>query len=154
MGFSLKVNRKLISHSTSPQRNEQFESIASMRELFAHEGSPIGIAIPYGIYEPTINRGSVFVGTSHDTAKFAAHSISKWWQYGNKDYENPCKLLILADGGGSNSCRSHAWKSFIQTKLKIACVDPIVIFLFLDGLDYCFWIMLYNLKQNSCRPSW
>jgi len=41
MGFSLKVNRKSISHSTSPQRNEQFEYIASMREQFAFEGSPV-----------------------------------------------------------------------------------------------------------------
>jgi len=165
MGFSLKVNRKSISHSTSPQRNEQFEYIASMREQFAFEGSPVisvdtkkkeqigqfknagscweqeaqpvndhdfhslsdGIAIPYGIYEPSTNRGSVFVGTSHDTAEFAAHSISKWWTYANKNYDNPHKLLILADGGGSNSSRSHAWKSFIQTCLADRFQIPVTV---------------------------
>ena len=165
MGFSLKANRKSISHSTSPHRNEQFEYIASMREIFAHEGSPIisvdtkkkeqvgpfknpgscwvqesqavndhdfrslaeGIAIPYGIYEPSINRGNVFVGTSHDTAEFAAHSIAKWWKQGNKNYVNPHKLLILADGGGSNSCRSHAWKAFLQTSVADYFQIPVTV---------------------------
>jgi len=32
----------------------------------------IGVAIPYGIYDLLANRGSVFVGVSHDTAAFAA----------------------------------------------------------------------------------
>lgn len=76
-----------------------------------------GIAIPYGIYEPVINRGSLFVGTSHDTPEFAASSIAKWWGQLNGDYDNPCKLLILADGGGSNGCRAHAWKAFLQTRV-------------------------------------
>jgi len=74
-----------------------------------------GIAIPYGIYEPTLNRASVFVGTSHDTPEFAANSIAQWWRYGSKDYKTAPKLLILADGGGSNGSRCHAWKAFLQT---------------------------------------
>ena len=153
MGFSLKANRKSIAHSTSPQRNDQFEYIAAQRESFTQAGWPVisvdtkkkeqvglfknagvrwdqeaqpvndhdfrslseGIAIPYGIYEPATNRGNVFVGTSHDTPEFAASSIAKWWKQGHRGYKDPRKLLILADGGGSNSCRSHAWKAFIQT---------------------------------------
>ncbi len=165
MGFSLKANRKSISQSTSPHRNEQFEYIASMREAFAGDRSPIisvdtkkkeqvgqfknpgscwaqesqavndhdfhslseGTAIPYGIYEPTVNRGNVFVGTSHDTAEFAAHSIAKWWKQGRKDYGNPHKLLILADGGGSNSYRSHAWKAFLQTYVADIFQIPVTV---------------------------
>ncbi|MFT5084501.1 MAG: hypothetical protein ACI9Y1_002556 [Lentisphaeria bacterium] len=42
-----------------------------------------GVAIPYGIYEPVIHRGNVFVGTSYDTPKFAVDSIARWWK-GNK----------------------------------------------------------------------
>lgn len=41
MGFSLRTNRKSISHATSPERNEQFEYIAHMRELYAKKGQPI-----------------------------------------------------------------------------------------------------------------
>lgn len=74
-----------------------------------------GIAVPYGIYEPVLNRASVFVGTSHDTPEFAANSIARWWRNSRKDYIVAPKLLILADGGGSNSSSSRAWKSFIQT---------------------------------------
>jgi hypothetical protein len=40
MGFSLKVNRKSISHSTAPDRNTQFEYIAAQRELFTRKGRP------------------------------------------------------------------------------------------------------------------
>ena len=86
-----------------------------------------GVAIPYGIYEPAINRGHVFVGTSHDTAEFAASSIAKWWQSGSGDYDAPNKLLILADGGGSNSSRAHAWKAFIQTYIADPFQVPVTI---------------------------
>ena len=67
-----------------------------------------GIAVPYGVYELLRNRGHVFVGTSYETAEFAADSIARWWRYAKNDYANPQRLLILADGGGGNSARSRA----------------------------------------------
>lgn len=39
-----------------------------------------GVAIPYGIYDLLANRGTVFVGTSHDTPQFAVNAIDKWWR--------------------------------------------------------------------------
>jgi hypothetical protein len=36
-----------------------------------------GVAIPYGIYDLLANRGAMFVGVSHDTPCFAAHSIAQ-----------------------------------------------------------------------------
>jgi hypothetical protein len=155
MGSSLKVDRKSISHSTSPERDAQFKYIAKMREEFTANGCPLnsvdtkkkemvgqfknagtswersatkvndhdfpsqsdGKAIPYGIYEPTLNRGSVFVGTSCDTSEFATESIAKWWAQHSKDYPAPERLLIIADGGGSNASRSQAWKAYLQTHI-------------------------------------
>jgi len=38
----------------------------------------IGIAIPYGIYDLTENRGTLVVGVSHDTPAFAADAITYW----------------------------------------------------------------------------
>jgi hypothetical protein len=77
-----------------------------------------GIAIPYGVYDLLANRGSVFVGISHDTPAFAAHSIAGWWQQeGARRYRHAGKLLILADSGGSNGYRCRAWKMELQTKL-------------------------------------
>jgi hypothetical protein len=78
----------------------------------------IGVAIPYGIYDLLANRGSIFLGISHDTPYFAARSISHWWyREGLCRYPGSGKLLILADTGGSNSCRCHAWKTEIQEQL-------------------------------------
>ena len=77
-----------------------------------------GVALPYGIYDWRANRGSVFVGVSHDTPAFAAHSIAAWWQREGSDrYRHARRILILADGGGSNGCRPRAWKTELQSQL-------------------------------------
>ena len=78
----------------------------------------VGMAIPYGLYDWTMNRGSVFVGTSHDTPEFAVESISRWWSAeGSMRYPAARRLLILADGGGSNGPNCRLWKERIQAEL-------------------------------------
>jgi hypothetical protein len=75
-------------------------------------------AVPYGVYDVTKNRGCVFVGTSNDTSEFAVDAIVRWWQEeGEILYHGANQLLILADSGGSNSFRSHAWKYQLQIAL-------------------------------------
>jgi len=77
-----------------------------------------GIAIPHGLYDVQANRGSVFVGVSHDTPHFATDNLAKWWAYdGRRRYPKAKQLLILADGGGSNGYRTRAWKQGLQTRL-------------------------------------
>lgn len=77
-----------------------------------------GIVSPYSIYDTVRNRGSVFVGTSSDTAEFAVDSIEAWWRNeGRRAYPKANRLLILADGGGSNGFRNRAWKANLQEKL-------------------------------------
>jgi len=74
-----------------------------------------GVAVPYGTYDLQRNEGFVNVGTSADTAEFAVNSIFQWWRYfGKKYYPDAEALLICADGGGSNSSRSRAWKFYLQ----------------------------------------
>jgi len=76
-------------------------------------------AVPYGIYNVTKNSGYVFVGISCDTPEFAVDNITKWWEIEGQDvYPKRDKLLILADSGGSNSCRSRSWKFSLQEKLS------------------------------------
>jgi DDE family transposase len=78
----------------------------------------IGMAIPFGVYDPVRNRGSVFVGTSHDTPQFAAENIARWWRSsGQKDYPRASHLLILADSGGSNGARVRMWKWALQKEV-------------------------------------
>jgi hypothetical protein len=74
-----------------------------------------GMAVPYSVYDVQANRGSVCVGMSSDTAEFAVDSIVNWWSSeGMHSYPKAEKLLILADGGGSNGFRNRAWKSNLQ----------------------------------------
>ena len=75
----------------------------------------LGKAIPYGVYDVTNNQGWVSVGIDHDTAKFAAETIRRWWRkMGVKRFPNAKKLLITADGGGSNGSRCRLWKVALQ----------------------------------------
>jgi hypothetical protein len=70
-----------------------------------------GTAIPYGALDVGRNEGFVNVGMSHDTAEFAVESLRQWWKFfGRRHYPNTRRLLLCADGGGSNGSRSRAWK--------------------------------------------
>lgn len=72
-------------------------------------------AYPYGIYDLGRNTGFVNVGTDHDTGAFAVASIRGWWRFeGNRLYPKARKLLITADGGGSNGYRLRLWKVELQ----------------------------------------
>ncbi len=77
-----------------------------------------GIAVPYGIYDMQANRGTMFVGTSYDTPEFAVDCIEKWWRTeGQHRHPHEKRLVILADGGGSNSASSRAFKFGLQHRL-------------------------------------
>ncbi len=76
----------------------------------------LGKAIPYGVYDMAQNQGWVSVGISKDTAEFAVNTIRSWWQQmGKGQYPEARKILITADGGGSNSSRSRLWKKELQS---------------------------------------
>jgi hypothetical protein len=80
-----------------------------------------GIAIVRGLLDVLANRGSVLIGTSHDTPEFAVDAIVEWWRReGRRRYPSAEELLILADSGGSNGARCRLWKYALQDKL----VDP------------------------------
>jgi hypothetical protein len=71
----------------------------------------LGKAIPYGIYDVSANTGWVSVGTDHDTSAFAVQTLRSWWEaIGQHRHPAADRLLICADGGGSNGYRVRAWK--------------------------------------------
>ena len=77
-----------------------------------------GMAIPRGLYDLLANRGSVLLGTSHDTAEFAVDAIVEWWRReGRRRYPQASEILILADSGGSNGARCRLWKYALQERL-------------------------------------
>ena len=77
-----------------------------------------GKAVPYGIYLPHSKEGVVYIGNSADTSEFAVDCIKTWWStQGRLAYPTAEELLIVADSGGSNSCRYHLWKDQLQEKM-------------------------------------
>jgi transposase len=83
--------------------------------VYDFEIPELGKVAPYGVYDQTRNAGWVNVGTDHDTATFAVESIRKWWiTMGQEAYSGAGRLLITADGGGSNGTRVRLWKIELQ----------------------------------------
>jgi hypothetical protein len=75
----------------------------------------LGKAIPYGVYDLAADAGWVSVGVDHDTAEFAVESLRRWWRnMGGRVYPQAKRLLITADGGGSNGSRCRLWKVELQ----------------------------------------
>ncbi|MEC5180779.1 hypothetical protein RCH07_002133 [Arthrobacter sp. CG_A4] len=79
----------------------------------------LGKANPYGVYDITHNTGWVSVGTDHDTAAFAVATIASWWEHIGKALRpEASRLLISADGGGSNGYRTRLWKTELANLAK------------------------------------
>ena len=75
-----------------------------------------GKAIPYGVYDVAANTAWVSVGRDHDTAAFAVAALRRWWSaMGRPLYPAAGRLLICADGGGSNGSRVRLWKVELAT---------------------------------------
>jgi Rhodopirellula transposase DDE domain len=87
-----------------------------------------GKAVPYGVYDVAANAGWVNVGTDADTGEFAVESIRRWWtRVGAVAYPAATRLLVTADGGGSNGSRLRLWKTQLarlatETGLEITVV--------------------------------
>lgn len=74
-----------------------------------------GVVIPHGIYDIKKNTGYINLGTSKDTTEFACDCLRNWWyDQGRYDYRLATSILILCDGGGSNSSRYYIFKEDLQ----------------------------------------
>jgi hypothetical protein len=120
-----KQHRPVVSVDT--KKKEWVGEFKNVGEEWGPQGQPpkvkvhdfpdkkLGKAIPYGVYDLASNEGWVRVGIDHDTAQFAAASIRRWWQeMGSSRFPRATKLMITADGGGSNSSHSRLWKVALQ----------------------------------------
>lgn len=84
----------------------------------------LGKAAPYGVYDVGANEGYVRVGISADTAQFAVNTVRSWWnEMGCEKYPTTDRLLITADGGGSNGSRCRLWKTELQKFADEAQLD-------------------------------
>ena len=77
--------------------------------------SASGVVIPQGLYDVKNNDGHVNLGTSHDTGEFACDSIGRWWEErGRASYPRAKSILLLCDGGGSNSASHYLFEEDLQ----------------------------------------
>ena len=74
-----------------------------------------GVVIPHGVFDVTLNEGYLHLGDSHDTSEFAADALIDCWQhYGCHRYPHAAEMLLLCDGGGSNSSRRLVFKEELE----------------------------------------
>lgn len=117
--------------SVDTKKKERVGEFKNAGKTYRPKGKPIdvniydfpdlgeGVAIPYGTYDVTRNKGFVNVGMTHDTAEFAVESLRWWWRkYGRRHYPNATRWLVCADGGGSNGSRNRAWKVHLHALTK------------------------------------
>jgi transposase len=155
LDYSLQSTRKTREGSHHPDRDAQFQHIATMAAQYQAAGDPVisvdtkkkelvgdfknggrewqpkgrpeqvrvhdfvdpelGKVAPYGVYDVAANQGWVSVGIDHDTAEFAVESIRRWWkEMGHPRYPQARRLLITADGGGSNGYRVRLGRLQLQ----------------------------------------
>jgi hypothetical protein len=95
-------------------------------EVFDHDFPSLaeGVAIPHTVYDTVQNKAYVTIGTSRDTSEFACDSIRQWWiHHGRLLYPYAVSILMLMDGGGSNSSRHYIFKQDLQALVDELGID-------------------------------
>lgn len=85
----------------------------SAPECLDHDFSTFAdcMIVPHGIYDVAHNIGYMTIGLSHDTSEFVCDNVEAFWEeYLSKVYKDAKYLVILCDGGGSNSSSHHIVK--------------------------------------------
>lgn len=152
-GYVTRKAQKSKAMGQHPDRNQQFENIARLKQEYLDSDNPVvsmdtkkkelignfyraghlltqgvietldhdfpsaasGVVIPHGFYDVKHNDGHVNLGTSHDTGEFACDSIERWWkEKGRARYPRATSILLLCDGGGSNSSSQYLFKEDLQ----------------------------------------
>ena len=110
----------------------------------------LGKALPYGVYDIAADAGWVSAGTDHDTAAFAVQTIRTWWQKaGQPASPHATRLLICADGGGSNGYRTRLWKTELAALAAETGLEITVCHLPPGTQCRCLWAANYRSVTGS-----
>lgn len=83
-----------------------------------------GVIIPHALYDLKQNVGYINLGTSKETSEFACDCLRNWWYHqGQYDYPHATSILLLCDGGGSNSSRHYIFKQDLQQLVDEIGID-------------------------------
>ncbi len=121
MAAALQANQPVISVDT--KKKELAGACKNAGQEWLPGGEPVkvkvhgfidkelGRANPYGVYDIGADQAWGSVDTDHDTSAFAVQTIRRWWfSMGKQRYGQAKKLVITADGAGSNGHRVRLWK--------------------------------------------
>ncbi len=107
--------KELVGDFKNPGREWPPQGEAEDVRVYDFPIKGLGRATPYGVYDLARNAGWVNVGIDHDTAAFAVQSLRSFWsEMGQQRYPKAKRVLISADGGGSNGSRVRLWKWELQ----------------------------------------
>jgi len=103
-------------------------------EVFDHDFPSLasGRVVPHGIYDLNLNKGYLSLGKSRDTSEFLCDNLKYHWHNSiREDYPQAEEMLLLMDGGGSNSCLHYIVKEDLQKlandlkmKIRVAHYPP------------------------------
>jgi hypothetical protein len=86
-------------------------------ETFDHDfgSASQGKLIPHGIDDLVHHQAHIHLNTSHDTSELCCDSVALWWEpAGRTAHPRAKRLLVLGDGGGSNSATQSLFKEDLQ----------------------------------------
>ena len=107
--------KELIGDYKNPGSDYRPQGCPDAVNMHDFADKELGKVVPYGVYDIAADAGCVSVGIDHDTAEFAVNAIQRWYDtMGRERYPKADKLMITADGGGSNGTRVRLWKIKLQ----------------------------------------
>jgi len=105
--------KELLGNFHRPGQAYSEQTVETFDHDFPSAGQ--GKLIPHGIYDLANQHAHINLNTSHDTGELCCDSIALWWeQHGRVAYPKTKRLLILCDGGGSNSATQYLFKEDLQ----------------------------------------
>jgi Rhodopirellula transposase DDE domain len=105
--------KELLGNFHRPGQTLTEQTVETFDHDFPSAGQ--GKLIPHGIYDLANQHAHINLNTSHDTGELCCDSIALWWeQHGRVAHPKAKRLLILCDGGGSNSATQYLFKEDLQ----------------------------------------
>jgi len=105
--------KELLGNFHRPGQTYTQQTVETFDHDFGSAGQ--GKLIPHGIYDLASEHAHLNLNTSHDTGELCCDSIEQWWElHGHSAYPHAQRLLILCDGGGSNSATHYLFKEDLQ----------------------------------------
>ena len=105
--------KELLGNFHRPGQTFTEQTVETFDHDFGSAGQ--GKLIPHGIYDLANQHAHINLNTSHDTGELCCDSVAQWWdEHGRKDHPQAKRLLMLCDGGGSNSATQYLFKEDLQ----------------------------------------